>query len=157
MYWLYTILIILFLYYTGLYTKLPDPVPNVFGVLDIFMPPLIGVSVNDDIEGIYESDFKSHGFKKYFMITKDITDDKKMILVQYRGSKSSTDDPVKLRNKEISDMKNNALDATYKHKVSVSVDGDKITIFDSDAVRKGTTLVFKKNGITKKYYKIQDV
>ena len=153
--YLYIIIIVLFLYYTGAYTKLPKPIPQYFEILGMFLP--CSPTVNDDIEGVYESDFKQHGFNKHFMITKDAADDSKLISIKYRGSKSATDDPEKLLEKEISDMQRNALNATYKFKTSVTKNGEGYEIFGTNAERDGTTLVFKKDGKTVKYVKIRDV
>lgn len=155
--WLYIIAIILILYYTGLYAKLPDPAPTYFSILDSILPPLFGLSVNDEIEGIYESDFKQHGFKKYFMITRDISDDTKLVAIKYRGSKSSTDDPKKLRDKEIMDMRSNALKADYAYKKPVTKTDTGYNVYGVNAARKGTTLIFNKDGKTVKYYKIEDL
>jgi len=114
-------------------------------------------SVDCDIEGVYESDFKQHGFKKHFMITRDLENDANLISIKYRGSKSPTDDPVKLLEKEIMDMKKNALDTSYKHKTSVVMKGDMYEIFGTVAKKEGTVLVFKKDDKTVKYNKIRDI
>lgn len=154
--WFYIIAIILILYYTGLYEKLPEPAPKYFEIIGMFIPNICP-HVNDDIEGVYKSDFKQHGFNKHFMITKDPSDDSVLIAIKYRGSKSDTDDPDKLLEKEIADMRKNALDATYKHKSSVTMNGDCIEVFDTNAKKEGTTLVFTKDGKTVKYFKIRDI
>jgi hypothetical protein len=150
--WFHIIITILFLHYTGLYEKLPEPIPKYFEVIGIFMPSMS--SPTDDIEGVYESDFIQHGFKKHFMITRDIENDANLISIKYRGSKSPTDDPVKLLKKEIADMKKNALDTSYKHKTPVVMKGDGYEIFGTVAKREGAVLVFKKDGKTVKYSKI---
>jgi hypothetical protein len=154
--WFYIIIAILFLHYTGLYEKLPEPIPKYFEVLGMFIPSMYP-SVDDDIEGVYESDFKQHGFKKHFMITRDLANDANLISIKYRGSKSPTDDPVKLLEKEISDMKKNALDTSYKHKTPVVMKGDVYEISGTVAKREGTVLVFEKDGKTVKYSKIRDI
>lgn len=154
--WFYIVTIILFIYYTGTYSKLPDPFPQYFEIMNEFMPSL-SPPVNDDIEGVYESDFKQHGFNKHFMITRDATDSSKLISIKYRGSKSVTDDPVKLLEKEIEDMTKNALDATYEFKTEVIVNEDGYEIFGSDIKKEGTTLIFKKDGKNVKYFKIRNV
>jgi len=154
--WFYIIITIMFLHYTGMYAKLPEPIPKYFEVMGMFMPSM-SPSVDDDIEGVYESDFKQHGFKKHFMITRDIANDANIIAIKYKGSKSPTDDPVKLLEKEITDMKKNALDTSYKHKTSVVMKGDGYEIFGTVAKKEGTVLVFKKDGKTVKYSKIRDI
>lgn len=154
--WLYIIIAILFLYYTGLYAKLPEPIPKYFEVMGMFMPSMFP-SVNDDIEGVYESDFKQSGFNKHFMITRDLENKSNLIAIKYRGAKSPTDDPVKLLEKEIVDMKKNALDTSYKHKTPLVIKGDGYEIFGTAAKREGTVLVFKKDGKTVKYNKIRDI
>lgn len=148
--WLYIIVIILILYCTGFYLKLPEPLPQYFEMI-------AGPIVNDELEGIYESDFEQHGFKKYFMITKDITDDTQLITIRYRGSKSPTDDTYKLKKKEIDDMKANALKADYEFKGKVTKTGNKYTIFETNVTRSGTVLIFNKNGKITKYFKIQNI
>lgn len=155
--WLYIILIIIVLYYTGFYYNLPEPIPTYFSIFDVMLPPLFGPSVNDEIEGIYESNFKQNGFKKYFMITRDISDDTKLVTIKYRGSKSSTDDPKKLRDKEIMDMRSNALKADYAHKKPVIKTDTGYNIYEVDVTREGTTLIFNKDNKTVKYYKIQNL
>ena len=139
-----------------MYEKLPEPAPKYFEIIGMFIPSC-SPSVNDDIEGVYESDFKQHGFNKHFMITRDPENDAKFIAIKYRGSKSTTDDPIKLLEKEICDMKKNALNATYKHKTPVIVNNDDYEIFGTTAKRDDTTLLFKKDGKTVKYYKIRDI
>lgn len=154
--WFYIIIAILFIYYTGLYEKLPEPVPKYFEIMGMFIPS-VSPSVSDDIEGVYESDFKQHGFNKHFMITRDLANDANLVSIKYRGSKSPTDDPAKLLEKEIEDMKKNALNTAYKHKTPVVMKEDGYEIFGTVAKREGTTLAFKKDGKTVKYYKIRDV
>lgn len=154
--WFYIIIAILCLHYSGLYSKLPEPAPKYFELLGMFMPSM-SPSVDCDIEGVYESDFKQHGFKKHFMITRDLENDANLISIKYRGSKSPTDDPVKLLEKEIMDMKKNALDTSYKHKTSVVMKGDMYEIFGTVAKKEGTVLVFKKDDKTVKYNKIRDI
>lgn len=152
----YMIIVILFLYYTGLYVKLPEPIPKYFELVGMFIPSM-SHSVDDEIEGVYESDFKQHGFKKHFMITRDPSDDTKLISIKYRGSKSTTDDPDKLLEKEILDMKKNALDTSYKHKTPVILKDNRYEIFGTIAKREGTVLVFKKDNKTVKYRKIRNI
>jgi hypothetical protein len=150
--WFYIIIAILFFHYTNLYAKLPEPIPKYFEVIGMFMPNMS--SVDNDIEGVYESDFIQHGFKKHFMITRDLDNNANLISIKYRGSKSPKDDPVKLLKKEIADMEKNALDTSYKHKTPVVMKGDEYEIFGTVAKKEGTVLVFKKDGKTVKYSKI---
>lgn len=155
MIWFYVMFIVLFLYYTNIYSKLPDPVLKYFKILEMVLPECN--SVNNDIEGIYESDFKQHGFNKHFMITKDVSDDNKLVSIKYGGSKSPTDDPTKLLEKEIEDMKKNALDVSYELKTAVVINDKKYEIFGKNATRDGTTLIFKDCDKTIKYFKIRDI
>tara|TARA_Y100000389_G_C17080044_1_gene326162 strand:- start:102 stop:539 length:438 start_codon:yes stop_codon:yes gene_type:complete len=144
---------VLFLYYTRLYSILPEPIPNYFNILSAFLPDLSTVSEN--IEGIYESVHKQHGFHIHFMITSDILDDKKLIAIKYRGSKNITDDPVKLLEKEILEMKTSALDSEYEYKTPVLKNETGYTIFDEYVEKDGKYLIFKKENLT--YEKIRDL
>lgn len=151
--WFYIIVVILFLYYTSLYRKLPGGLPGMFVLLDDILP---GYQVTDSIEGVYESEAKYLGFNKHFIITKNADDDAKLVAIKYRGSKTSTDDPAKLLEKEISEMKEAALNSQYKHKSAVEPIDGGYKLFDADAKRDGTTLIFKDPEIGK-YYKIRDL
>lgn len=134
---------------------MPKPIPQYFEMLGMLLP--CSPTISEDIEGVYESDFKQHGFNKHFMITRDITDDSKLVSIKYRGSKSVTDDPEKLLEKEISEMQRDALDASYAFKTPVTKNGKTYAIFGTKTERDGTTLVLKKDGKTVKYIKIRDV
>jgi hypothetical protein len=137
-----------------MYTKLPEPFPKLFEVLDDMLP---GYAVSDSVEGVYESETKHLGFHKHFIITKDAADDTKLSAIKYRGAKSSTDDHVKLLEKEITEMKDDALNPKYEHKSSVEgIDGG-YKLFDIDAKRDGTTLIFKSEKGSIKYFKIRDL
>jgi hypothetical protein len=155
MFYFYIIVIVLFIYYTGLYKKLPKLISQCFEIVCIFLP--CTTNVNEDIEGVYMSDFKQHGFNKHFMITKDAADDSLLTAIKYRGSKSSTDDPEKLLEKEIREMQKNALDVSYKFKTPVTKTEKGYDIFGTNAKKDGTLLMFEKDGKTVKYSKIRDV
>jgi hypothetical protein len=138
------ILILILIFYTRIYEPFPNSISQYFN------------RVNEDIEGIYRSDFKHLGFNKHFMITKDV-DDSKLIVIKYQGSKSDTDDPDKLLEKEIKEMRNNALNASYKFKTLVIKNENGYTIFDTDVKRDGTTLMFKEDEKMVSYVKIRDI
>lgn len=153
--WFYIIAVILFLYYTNLAGKLPEPFPKLFSALDDVLP---GYPISDSVEGVYESETKHLGFHKHFIITKGADDDTKLIAIKYRGSKSSTDDPAKLLEKEITEMKDAALDPKYEHQSEVKPIDGGYNLFGIDAKRDGNTLVFKdpeKGSV--KYFKIRDL
>jgi hypothetical protein len=123
-------------------------------LLDDLLP---GVYVNDCIEGVYESTTKYLGFHKHFIIVKNATDESKLIAIKYRGSKSPTDDPNKLLEKEIMDMKNDALDVKCKFTHPVTPIDGGYNLFGKDAKRDGTTLIFKGDDGSVKYNKIRDL
>lgn len=153
MIYVYIIAIILFLYYTNLCKKLPTAFSKWFQLLDSVLP---SYQCGEGIEGVYESKAKYLGFHKHFIITKDAKDDTKLIAIKYRGAKSSTDDPEKLLDKEIGEMKDAALNPEYEHGSLVEPIDGGYKLFDTDAKRDGTTLTFKGEN-SAVYFKIRDL
>lgn len=128
----YVVIIILLLYYTKLYKSLFN-----------------SVNINDSIYGVYRSEHKILGFYKHFIITQHPVSDDKKILVRYQGKKNPTDDQDKIFNKELEEMKNNALDPQYESE-DVTIKNNKISINDKDVKRDGHSIIFDNNTIYKK-------
>lgn len=154
--WFYIIVItIIVLYYSDTYKLLPQSLHKYFNAIGVFMPDI--TPVNNDIEGIYRSENKHHGFYKHFMITRDPSDDTKLISIKYRGTKNITDDPDKLFEKEVLDMKKNALDVNYEHKIPVTKKENKYIIYDNEVTKDETVLIFEHDKKKIKYFKIKDI
>lgn len=146
--WFYIIVLIIIIYYTGLYIKLPEPIFSLFLTLDNVLP---GEIMTDDIEGIYESENKQHG-TTYFIICKEGTN---LVYLKSKAHLSETDDPEKFRDKQILDLKKNVF--TDIDKKEIHVVNDKLQIGDTTLKKEEIRLYLTKNNESTLYIKIRNI
>lgn len=145
----YIIILILILYYTGLYENLPEPLPGYFSVLDDVLP---GEVITDDLDGIYESENTTTN-TTYFIIAKDGTD---FIYLKSNMYLTDTDDFKKFKNKQIDILRKNVFTSNNKQTIQkinnkYMVDGDIELKKDNE---NNVCLLLIKNGEPTPYIKI---
>ena len=146
--WIYIIVFVIVIYYTGLYEKCPEPISSLFSSLDRVLP---GEAMTDDIEGVYESENTTHN-TTYFIIGKDGTN---LIYLKSKSYLSDTDDPKKFCDKQVEELKKNVFTDPCKkeiHKVN-----DSLRVDDIEFKKDGCKLLLIKNDATTTYIKIRNM